>query len=96
MKETVAGITSSSKASAAQLLKYNRGQWSIENRLHYVRDWTYDEDRSKVKTKHGPRMMACLRNFAISLLRLLKFKNIAQALRKLAGKTHLVPKLIGL
>lgn len=96
MQETVAGITSLFRASATQLLKYNRGQWSIENRLHYVRDWTYDEDRSQVKTKHGPRMMACLRNFAISLLRLLNFKNIAQAVRNLAGKPHLIPRLIGL
>lgn len=95
MKETVAGVTSLFNADAAQLLKYNRGHWSIENRLHYVRDWTFDEDRSKVRTKKGPRMMAGLRNFAISLLRLLKFKNIAQAVRKLASKPHLVPRLIG-
>lgn len=96
--EVVSGITSllPSQADAKQLLKYNRGHWGIENRLHYVRDFTYDEDRSRIRTKNGPRMMACLRNFAISLLRLFKFTNIAKALRRLAGKPHLVPQLIGL
>ena len=47
-----------------------QGHWGIENRLHWVRDVTLDEDRSQVRTGQAPRVMATLRNTAISLLRI--------------------------
>lgn len=50
-----------------------------------MRDVTFDEDRSKVRTANGPRVMATLRNFAISLLRLLGATKFASALRDLAA-----------
>ena len=55
--------------------------WTIENRLHWVRDVTFDEDRSQVRTGAAPRVMASLRNTVISLLRLAGYANIASALR---------------
>jgi Transposase DDE domain len=70
------------KADAQRLLTLNRGHWTIENRLHYVRDVTFDEDRSQIRTKQGPRVMATLRNLAISLLRLSGVNNIAKATRE--------------
>lgn len=79
-----------------QILEYNRGHWSIENKLHYVRDVTFDEDRSQVRTKNGPNVMASLRNFAISIMRLLKMKNIASSIRHMAAKPHLAMKAVGL
>lgn len=96
--ETVYLITSLSKdkAPAERLLSLNRGQWAIENRSHYVRDVTFDEDRSQVRAKFGPRMMAILRNFAISILRLTGIKNIAKALRTTSAKPHLALRLIGI
>jgi predicted transposase YbfD/YdcC len=68
-QETVYLISSLSpdKANAERLLAINRGQWGIENQSHYVRDFTFDEDRSQIRSRYGPRMMASLRNFAISL-----------------------------
>jgi len=62
--ETVYLITSlkPDKASPEKLLKINREHWGIENKSHYVRDVTYDEDRSQIRSKNGPRMMAILRN----------------------------------
>jgi len=65
-QETVYGITSlgPEKADPARLLSLNRGQWSIENSEHYVRDMAYDEDRQQIRTKNGPQVMAALRNFA--------------------------------
>ncbi|CAN5410795.1 hypothetical protein BH23ACT6_BH23ACT6_18610 [soil metagenome] len=51
------------------------------NRLHWVRDVSYDEDRSQVRTSHAPAVMATLRNTAISLLRLAGWTNIAAATR---------------
>lgn len=83
-RETVFCITSIApdKASADRLLKLNRDHWSIENRLHHVRDTTFDEDRSQVRKRAAPHLMASLRNLAISLLRLAgACTNIAAATR---------------
>ena len=51
------------------------------NRLHWIRDVTFDEDRCRVRTGHGAEIMAILRNLAISLLRLAGWDNIAAGLR---------------
>ncbi len=82
-KEIAYGITSlpTTHAGAEQLSWYTRGHWRIENALHWVRDVTYDEDRSQVRTGTGPRLMASLRNLAISALRLNGHTNIASAIR---------------
>lgn len=69
------------QATAAELAAWVRGHWTVENRLHWVRDVTLDEDRSQVRTGHGPRVMASLRNLVISVLRIDGAHNIAQALR---------------
>ncbi|WP_167150455.1 ISAs1 family transposase [Actinomyces sp. ZJ308] len=47
-----------------------QGHWGIENRLHWVRDVIFDEDRHQLRTANGPEVMAALRNLAISLIRL--------------------------
>lgn len=88
---------SSEKASPERLLALNRGHWEIENRLHWVRDVTFAEDLSQIRTGTGPRMMATLRNLAISLIRLRdKSRGIAQALRDLAARPHLTLAMVGL
>ncbi len=58
-----------------------RNHWHIENKLHWVRDVTFDEDRSQVRTGSGPRAMAILRNLAMGILRLLGVPYIAEGLR---------------
>jgi len=63
------------------LASWVQDHWAIENRLHWVRDVTYDEDRSQVRTGSAPRVMATLRSTAISLLRLTGWTNIAAGLR---------------
>ncbi len=68
-------------ASPMTLAAWVQGHWGIENRLHWVRDVTFDEDRSQVRTGAAPHVMATLRNLAISLLRLAGWTNIARALR---------------
>jgi predicted transposase YbfD/YdcC len=62
-KEIVHAVTSlpDDRASAANLAELARGQWGIENRLHWVRDVTYQEDKSLVRTGNAPRVMASLR-----------------------------------
>jgi predicted transposase YbfD/YdcC len=64
-----------------QLTTWVRGHWHIENRLHWVRDVTFDEDRSQIRSGNGPRVMASLRNLVINILRINGITNIAQALR---------------
>jgi len=88
--EVVFGITSLSPeaADAERLLKINRGHWCIENRLHWIRDVTFDEDRSQVRTGAGAQTMATLRNLAIGLFRLNDMKNIAQGLRSCGRKSE--------
>lgn len=98
-EETVYGITdlTPEQASPERILKLNREHWEIENRSHYVRDVTFDEDRSQVCTKNGPQVMASLRNFAIGTLRVVrKAGNIASALRDIAAKPRLALQIIGL
>lgn len=84
------------EASPAQLLAQNRGHWGIENRLHHVRDMAYDEDRCRARKGHTPRTLACLRNFAISLLRLFCVANIKAALRGLAAQADTVLEMLRL
>ncbi len=81
--EVVYVITSADHRAAppAALARWVQGHWGIENRLHWVRDVTFDEDRSHVRTGNAPHVMATLRNTAISLLRLAGWTNIAAAQR---------------
>ena len=98
-EETVYGITDRkpSEASPEEMLRINRGHWGIENRSHYVRDVTYDEDRSQIRARNGPQAMACLRNFAIGTLRAVRRAgNIASALRDMAARPHTALLLPGL
>lgn len=59
-----------------------RSHWHIENRLHWVRDVTFAEDHSQIRTGHGPAVMAALRNLAISVHRRHGATNIAAATRR--------------
>lgn len=68
--ELAIGITSRTQehCSPQRLLEINRGHWSIES-LHYIIDWNYDEDRSRIRTGHGPANVTRLRRFAIGVLK---------------------------
>ena len=82
-RETVYAITSLTavQASPAELAAIIRGHWMIEDRLHWVRDMDFDEDRSQIRTGSGPRVMASLRNLVLTILRLAGAISIAAALR---------------
>jgi len=97
-REIVYGLTSLTpeKADPARLLALNRGHWGIENRLHWVRDCVFDEDRCRIRKHAGAQVMATLRNLAISLLRLAGAVHIAPALRACAGNRLRPLRLIGL
>lgn len=76
------------QADAATLLRWTRGHWGIENRLHYVRDATMGEDASRVRSGSGPQVLAALRNAALSHLRLSGVTNIAAGLRRNAARVR--------
>jgi len=88
-REVVYVITSLThdQVSPAALAALIRGHWAIENRVHHVRDTTFGEDASQVRTGHTPRVMATLRNIAIGLARRTRLPSIAAALRRLARNT---------
>jgi predicted transposase YbfD/YdcC len=82
-RETCYAVTSLTlaQASYAQLAAIIRGHWGIEDRLRWVRDMGFYEDRSQVRTAAGPQIMASLRNLVISILLLSGAASIAAALR---------------
>jgi predicted transposase YbfD/YdcC len=92
--EVVYLITSDRDADPADLAAWVRGHWEIENKLHWVRDVTYLEDKSLVRTGNAPRVMASLRGMAISLLRLDGHANIAAANRHHARDPQRTLKLL--
>lgn len=93
--ETAYIITSLSplKASPERLLALVRNHWSIENRSHWVRDVTFDEDRSQVRVRSGPRMMAILRNLAIGIIRFLGFEHIPDGIRHFLRRQNVLEAL---
>jgi len=84
-KEIVLGITSlpPDLAGPEHLNCYQRHHWSVENRLHWVRDVTFHEDNSQVRIGTTPRALASFRNLAINTFRLAGRANIAHARRDL-------------
>jgi predicted transposase YbfD/YdcC len=80
---TVYAVTSlaAHQARPAELAAFIRSHWQIEA-LHYIRDVTYREDHSQIRTGNGPAVMAALRNLAIGILKFCGWTNIAQANRR--------------
>jgi predicted transposase YbfD/YdcC len=70
------------QARPARLADLIRGHWTIENGLHWVRDVTFAEDASQLRTGTAPQVMASLRNLAIGVLSRAGPGNLATALRR--------------
>ncbi len=85
-KETVHGITNlgPEHADDTKLADLVRGHWSIENSIHWVRDVTYREDASRIRTGNAPAVLAAIRNVVTTVLRLAGVANIAAARRAAA------------
>jgi len=97
-QEVVYGITSLSAERTApdRLLAFSRQHWHIENKSHWVRDVTFDEDRSQVRCGSIPQVMAALRNTAIGLMRWNGETNLAAACRRFAARPQEALALIGI
>lgn len=95
-QEIAYGITSlpRQRADAARLLSLSRQHWSIENRLHYVKDVTFGEDACQVRAGSAPQALAVLRNLAVTLLNDAGHDNKAAALRRHAARPSEALRLI--
>jgi len=91
-REIAYGITSrtAEEASPERLLNINRGHWAIENSCHYIIDWNYDEDRSRIRTGYGPENITRLRRFAVGVIKSKKVSSVAQKMRELTRNVRLV------
>ncbi len=87
------GVTSRTpeQASPQRVLAVNRGHWTVES-VHYLVDWNYDEDRSRISVGFGPENISRLRRFAIGVLKSFQKpgQSIAAMMRKLCFRTRLV------
>lgn len=85
-RETVYGITSLTRrqAGADRLLELTQTHWHVENRLHWIRDMTFQEDACRVRRGSAPQILAALRNLATYLLQPLTFPSKAAACRRFA------------
>jgi predicted transposase YbfD/YdcC len=94
----VLGVTSLSarEATPEHLAGYVRGQWTIENKIHWVRDVTFREDASQVRIPPRVRVMATLRNLVIGLIRQAGYTRIAATLRKIRNDPPLLLTILGL
>lgn len=90
--ETAYGVTSCKPdhASAEKILKTNRDHWCIENSCHYIIDWNFDEDRSRIRTGYGPENISRLRRFAVGLIKSKGVPSVAQTMRQLTMNVRLV------
>ena len=79
--QTYYGLTSLSpaKASSTRLLTLKRHYWGIENRLHYQRDVSLNEDRCRLRRGHAARMMAIINNLVLALIDRLDFPTVPEA-----------------
>jgi len=95
--EEVYGMTSLARAwcPAERLLSLVRGHWTIENRVHYVRDVTMGEDKSQTRSGSLPQVMAMFRGAALALVRSAGYGNVAAARRYLAARPTQALKLMG-
>lgn len=86
--ETLYGLTSlpPAKASPARLLALKRHYWGIENRLHYRRDVSLNEDRCRLRLGHAARVMAILNNLVLALIDRLDFPTVPDARRRFSAK----------
>jgi predicted transposase YbfD/YdcC len=96
-REVAYGITRLPRllAGAERLNALVRGHWTIENRVHWVRDVTMGEDASQVRVGNVPQVMAALRNTALAVLRREGYTNIAAARRYLAANPKQALRMIG-
>lgn len=80
--------------SAIKFADAIRGHWLIENRLHWVKDVTLNEDNCIHRGGNAPANWAMVRQFLVSLARMIGTNTIPQALRLMANQVENVCELL--
>ncbi|MEO5562166.1 MAG: ISAs1 family transposase [Chitinophagaceae bacterium] len=93
-REELAYFISSKKSNALLYAQGIRLHWEIENSLHYVKDVTFQEDDSKIRTGNAPQNISTLKNIAINIFRKNKYSNMAQAMRLVANDIAVLKTMI--
>jgi predicted transposase YbfD/YdcC len=81
---------------AEQIAKLVRGHWGIENRLHRQRDVVFGEDRCTIRARHGPQVMAALRNLVTTLFHQASARSFPSVMRRFAAKPEELVEFLGL
>jgi predicted transposase YbfD/YdcC len=68
-----------------RIAKCIRARWSIENSLHYVLDISFDEDRSRIRSKNAPENFSRVRHIALGLLGMVKGSKRSFAVARIAA-----------
>ena len=66
------------------------------SRAHYIRDVTFREDASRIRTASRPRIMTTLRNLAIGLIRQAGYTRIVPVIRKIRYDSCLLLAILGI
>ena len=94
VREDNAYYISSRVVNAQAFCRGIRSHWSIENGLHWVKDVTFKEDASRIRTANAPQNTSVFRSIAINLFRVNDYKNMAQAQRLVANDIMKLNQLI--
>ena len=94
IREEEAYYISSLAVNAQVFCQGIKKHWSIENGLHWVKDVTFKEDASRIRTANAPQNASVFRSIAINLFRANDYKNMAQAQRLVANDIMKLNQLI--
>ena len=72
-----------------------RSHWAIENSLHYVKDVTFGEDASRIRSGNAPQNMSLIRNIVLNVFRKHGKDNIAETRETIGGDVALMSGFLG-
>lgn len=93
-REELAYFISSRQSNAFYYSEGIRLHWEIENSLHYVKDVTFEEDASKIRTSNAPQNISTIKNIAINILRKNEYGNMAQAMRLVSNNISMIKNMV--
>lgn len=94
LREENAFFISSLTANAQAFCYGIKSHWGIENGLHWVKDVTFKEDASHVKTAQAPENTSVFRNIVINVFRANNYTNLAQAQRLVCNDINRLKQLL--
>lgn len=94
LRQEDAFYISSLELDAQAFCKGIKSHWAIENGLHWVKDVTFKEDASRIRTANAPQNISVFRNMAINIFRRNSYQNLAQAQRLVAGDIKTLKQLL--